>query len=580
VIPAALKRLLPYVRPYGVWLVVGGGLAIVVSGMDGAIAWLVKPTMDGIFIRRDLAMLKLLPLLLLAVYLVKGAARYGQSYMMAAVGERIIAAIRRDLYVHIQAMPLAFFQNRHSADLMARVVVDATRLAKLSSEILVMAFRQVATIVALLGVMFTQEARLTLLALIAFPLVGLSIRAMGRQLYKINRRTQEQIGALTTLLQEAFTGTKIVKAFGREEHERSRFDRINQRLLELSLKDHRVDELSEPLMEILAAFGVMAILWYGGYRVVQGDMTPGALFSFVTATLMLYGPVRKLSRMANLYQQTMPSADRVFEVLALEPAVADGPDALTLPVFRRQIEFDHVWFQYDDGEMVLKDISLTVPRGEVLAFVGMSGAGKSTLTDLIPRFHDVTQGRVLVDGMDIRECTQESLRAQIAIVTQDTFLFNDTIETNIAYGKPGATREEIERAARAAYAHEFISGLPAGYGTLVGERGVKLSGGQRQRIALARAFLKDPAILILDEVTSDLDAESEFMVQQALTDLTKNRTVFLIAHRLSTVRLAHRIAVFQEGRIVEEGRHDELLARDGLYRRLHALQFTATGTGS
>jgi len=580
VIPAALKRLLPYVRPYGVWLVVGGGLAIVVSGMDGAIAWLVKPTMDGIFIRRDLAMLKLLPLLLLAVYLVKGAARYGQSYMMAAVGERIIAAIRRDLYVHIQAMPLAFFQNRHSADLMARVVVDATRLAKLSSEILVMAFRQVATIVALLGVMFTQEARLTLLALIAFPLVGLSIRAMGRQLYKINRRTQEQIGALTTLLQEAFTGPKIVKAFGREEHERSRFDRINQRLLELSLKDHRVDELSEPLMEILAAFGVMAILWYGGYRVVQGDMTPGALFSFVTATLMLYGPVRKLSRMANLYQQTMPSADRVFEVLALEPAVADGPDALTLPVFRRQIEFDHVWFQYDDGEMVLKDISLTVPRGEVLAFVGMSGAGKSTLTDLIPRFHDVTQGRVLVDGMDIRECTQESLRAQIAIVTQDTFLFNDTIETNIAYGKPGATREEIERAARAAYAHEFISGLPAGYGTLVGERGVKLSGGQRQRIALARAFLKDPAILILDEVTSDLDAESEFMVQQALTDLTKNRTVFLIAHRLSTVRLAHRIAVFQEGRIVEEGRHDELLARDGLYRRLHALQFTATGTGS
>jgi ATP-binding cassette, subfamily B, bacterial MsbA len=579
VIPAALKRLLPYVRPYGVWLVVGGGLAIVVSGMDGAIAWLVKPTMDGIFVRRDLATLKLLPVLILAVYLVKGAARYGQSYMMAAVGERIIAAIRRDLYVHIQAMPLAFFQNRHSADLMARVVVDATRLAKLSSEVLVMAFRQAATIVALLVVMFTQEARLTLLALVAFPLVGLSIRAMGRQLYRINRRTQEQIGALTTLLQEAFTGTKIVKAFGREEHERSRFDRINQRLLELSLKDHRVDELSEPLMEILAAVGVMAILWYGGYRVVQGDMTPGALFSFVTATLMLYGPVRKVSRMANLYQQTMPSADRVFEVLALEPAVADEPGARALPEFRREIEFDHVWFQYDDGEMVLKDITLRVPRGEVLAFVGMSGAGKSTLTDLIPRFHDVTQGRVLVDGTDIRRCTQESLRAQIAIVTQDTFLFNDTIEANIAYGKPGATREEIERAARAAYAHEFITGLPAGYGTLVGERGVKLSGGQRQRIALARAFLKDPAILILDEVTSDLDAESEFMVQQALADLTKDRTVFLIAHRLSTVRLAHRIAVFQEGRIVEEGRHDELLARDGLYRRLHALQFAPAGAG-
>jgi ATP-binding cassette, subfamily B, bacterial MsbA len=573
---ASSRWLLPYVRPHWTWLLVGSALALVVSAMDGAIAWLVKPAMDEIFIRRDLSMLKLLPLLVVVVYLVKGAGRYGQSYMMAAVGERVIAAIRRDLYGHIQAMPLAFFHARHSADLLSRIVVDASRLARLSSEVLVMAFRQIATVVALVVVMFTQEWRLTLLALIAFPLVGLTVRGMGDRLYQINRRTQEQIAALTELLQEALAGTKIVKAFGREAHERGRFDEINRRLLELSLRDHRVDELAEPLMEVLAAVGVMAILWYGGYRVVQGQMTAGTLFSFVTATLMVYGPVRKLSRMANLYQQTTPSADRIFEVLSLEPAVADAPGARVLPAFRDRIEFEHVWFQYADGEMVLKDICLVVPRGEVVAFVGMSGAGKSTLTDLIPRFHDVTQGRILIDGMDVRECTQASLRAQMAIVTQETFLFHDTIEANITYGKAGATREEIEVAARAAYAHDFVVGFPEGYRTLVGERGVKVSGGQRQRIALARAFLKDPAVLILDEATSDLDAESEFMVQQALADLTKGRTVFLIAHRLSTVRLAHRIAVFQGGRIVEAGRHDELLAKDGLYRRLHTLQFSAS----
>jgi subfamily B ATP-binding cassette protein MsbA len=293
---------------------------------------------------------------------------------------------------------------------------------------------------------------------------------------------------------------------------------------------------------------------------------------------MLYGPVRKLSRIANLAQQTTPSAERIFEILALRPAVADASDAVTVEEFRQAIEFDHVWFRYDDGEMALKDICLTVRRGEVVALVGMSGGGKSTLTDLIPRFHDVTRGRILIDGIDVRRCSQASLRSQMAIVTQDTFLFHDSIEANIAYGKSGATPEDIERAARAAYAHDFIVAMPEGYRTLVGERGVKLSGGQRQRIALARAFLKDPPILILDEATSDLDAESEFIVQQALADLTKGRTVVLIAHRLSTVRLAHRIAVFHDGRIVEEGTHDALMGHDGVYRRLHALQFMPGGS--
>ena len=567
-------RLVPYLRPYWHWLAVGSVLALVVSALDGLIAWLVKPVMDKIFLERNLGMLKLIPLALFAAYLVKGLARYGQSYLMAAVGERVITAVRRDLYAHIQGMPLAFFHDLHSAELMSRLVVDVNRLAKFASQVLVTSLRQIATIAALLTVMLLREWRLTLLALVAFPLVALTIRALGRRLYRINRRTQEKIAELNTVLQEAFTGTKVVKAFGRETHEQGRFDRVNKRLLALSLKDHRLDELTEPLMEVLGALGIVAALWYGGYRVIAGEMTPGTLFSFMAAVIMLYGPVRKLARLANTVQQTTASAERVFEILALRPAIEDAPGARALREFREAIEFDDVWFQYESGgEMILKEISLTVHKGEVVAFVGMSGAGKSTLIDLIPRFHDVTRGRILIDGVDLRACTQASLRAQIGLVTQETFLFSDTVYANIAYGKPDATEEEVYRAARLAYAHDFVVALPQGYQTPVGERGVRLSGGQRQRIAIARAFLKDPAILILDEATSDLDAESEFMVQQAMANLMQGRTVFLIAHRLSTVRHADRIVVCHEGRIVEEGRHDELLGREGLYRRLYALQF-------
>ncbi len=569
-----LLRLWPYLRPYWPWLVLGTVLALAVSSAEGFIAWLVKPAMDDIFLKRDYFMLKVLPLLLLGAYLVKGVARYWQSYLMAAVGERVIARIRRELYRHIQGMSLSFYSQVHSAELMTRVVNDVNRLARLSSTVLVMAVRQMGTIIALLAVMFIREWVLALIAVTIFPAVGALFRTLGRKLYKIGKRSQQKVSELNIVLQEAFTGNKIVKAFGRERLQEERFDGVNDRLMRLALKDHRVDELAEPLMEILGAIGIMGAIWYGGYRVISGALTPGEFFSFTAAVILLYGPVRQLGRMMNTVQQSISSVERVFDILDTPPTISDRPGAITLHDFHDRLAFESVSFRYPESEEdVLSGITLTVSKGEMVAFVGMSGAGKTTLMDLVPRFHDVKAGRISLDGRDLRDLSVASLRALMGIVTQETFLFADSIAYNIGYGRPGATHAEIEHAARLAQAHDFIAALPDSYQTPVGERGVKLSGGQRQRIAIARAFLKDPPILILDEATSDLDAESEFLVQQALGELMKHRTVLVIAHRLATVKHADRVVVVHEGKLAEIGTHDELMTReDGIYRRLAQLQ--------
>ena len=568
------RRLLAFLTPYKGRLSIAIVCMIILAACTAAMAWILKPVLDEALSGKNGDLIYIIPMLVIVLYLVKGAAYFGQAYTMGYIGQKVIFDLRNLLYKRLTAQSLDFFAHRKTGELLARLSYDVTLVQAAVSTAVTALMRDAISIVFLLAVIFIQDWLLALIAMLVFPVVIYPIARFGRKMRHATLDGQAAMGDLTSLLEETVGGIRVVKAFGMEDYERGRFRKLTGDFFSHQLKVFKVNALSFPIMELLAGFGIAGVLLYGGMRVASGETTPGTLVSFLAAVIMLYEPVKRLSRANNDIQQGLAASERIFELLDEPISVQDQEQARELPPFSNVITFEQVGLQYPNTERpVLSNISFTVAAGEVVALVGRSGAGKTSLVNLVPRFMDTTAGRVMIDGIDVRDLTQASLRNQIALVTQDIILFNDTVLNNIAYGHEKIDQEKVEAVARAANAHEFIEKLPKGYETIIGERGVILSGGQRQRLSMARALLKDAPILILDEATSALDTESERLVQRAIDRLMQGRTVIVIAHRLSTIRHADRIVVLDQGRIVQMGRHDDLLAEGGLYAELYHLQF-------
>jgi subfamily B ATP-binding cassette protein MsbA len=569
---SSLQRLFAYARPYRGRFAAAIAAMVVYAVATAGVAALIKPVIDQVLPKGE--RLASWSIALLLVYVAKGLGAYGSAFVMTDIGQRVVRDLRDQLFRHILDQSATFFGRHTTGQLMSRITNDVNQVQQAVSETIGDLMREGLSLAGLACYLFYIDARLALVAVTGAPIVVYPLVRFGKRIRSTTRRSQEELEHLSHVTAEAFTGHRIVKAFAAESHEEQRFKRASQRLYRTNLKVTSALALLPPLMELLGGVAVVGLIWYGSQQIARGALTQGDFTAFIVAAFMMYAPIKKLSRVNATLQQAMAASERIFEIIDTHSEVPQRPEAKPLSRPREGIEFRNVSFAYDGvSKTILKDVSFSVRLGQVVAIVGLSGAGKTTLVNLVPRFYDVSGGSILIDGVDIRDVTLASLRSQIGIVTQDTVLFDDTIASNIAYGTPRASREEIEAAARAAHAHDFIAMLPDKYEARIGERGQKLSGGQRQRLAIARALLKNSPILILDEATSSLDAESELLVQDALQTLMRNRTSFVIAHRLSTVRRADAIIVLERGRVVEIGRHDELLARaGGVYSKLYSLQ--------
>ncbi|MEE9496685.1 MAG: ABC transporter transmembrane domain-containing protein, partial [Desulfobacterales bacterium] len=562
------KKLLAMISDNKFILLLAMACMMVEAGGTSTAAYLIKPALDDVFINKDKLMLKLIPLVIFIVYLLRSLAMFGQEYLMSFVGQNIIRRLRNRLYDRIQDLPLSFFHKERTGVLMSRVTNDVNIVKSMVSTAVTGSLRDAFTILGLTVVIFYQIWELAVVAFLVLPVAFYPIVIFGRRVRRTSTGCQKAMADISSFLHETFAGNKIVKAFGMEPYEKKRFSEKTRKLLRLEMKEVKYKAISSPINLFLGGVAVAVIIYYGGLKVVQGVYTPGTFLSFVAAVILLYKPIKELSKLNNALQQGLAATDRVYDILERESDILEIPKPLTIKTGSHRVFFEKVFFKYDEL-MVLKDVNLDVRPGEILALVGMSGGGKTSLVNLIPRFYDVSQGAIFIDGINIRDASLVSLRNQIAIVTQEPILFDDTVKNNIAYGRHTASDNEILAAAKAAYAYDFIQSFPVKFDTRIGELGTRLSGGEKQRICIARALLKDAPILILDEATSSLDSESEMWVQKALENLMKGRTTFVIAHRLSTVNRAHRIVVLVDGEIVEEGNHEALIARQGEYHKLH-----------